>query len=126
MKPPLSDELRIRHVLDAIKEVGAYLHNVSQEQFLANSEKRYATIKQLEIIGEACARISPTIKENNSEVGWNNIVGFRNISIHEYFGVNFQIVWQIAQNDLPLVKQQFTKMLDELENQHPTSDSNSE
>ena len=58
MRQPLSDELRVRHVLDAIKEIETYLHNVSNEGFLANSEKRFATIKQLEIIGEACARIS--------------------------------------------------------------------
>ena len=45
MKPPLSDELRVRHVLDAIKEIESYLHNVSKEVFLANSEKRFATIK---------------------------------------------------------------------------------
>jgi uncharacterized protein with HEPN domain len=86
MKPPLSDELRVRHVLDSIREVESYLLDVSLDEFLANSEKRFATIKQIEIIG--------------------------NISIHEYFGVNFQIVWQIAQNDLPTLKQQFTSILD--------------
>jgi uncharacterized protein with HEPN domain len=112
MKPPLSDELRVRHVLDAIKEIESYLQNVSLKEFLANSEKRFATIKQLEIIGEACARITPAIKEKYPEVEWNNIIGFRNISIHEYFGVNFQIVWQIVQNDLPVLKQQFSKILD--------------
>lgn len=112
MKQPLSDELRVRHVLDAIKEIESYLQNVSLDEFLSNSEKRFATIKQIEIIGEACARISATIKEAHSEVEWKNIVGFRNISIHEYFGVNFQIVWQIAQNDLPVLKQQFSKILD--------------
>ncbi|MDO6432749.1 DUF86 domain-containing protein [Flavitalea sp. BT771] len=111
MKPPLSDELRVRHVLDAIKEIESYLQNVSLNDFLANSEKRFATIKQLEIIGEACVRITPTIKEKYPEIEWNNIIGFRNISIHEYFGVNFQIVWQITQNDLPVLKQQFSKIL---------------
>jgi uncharacterized protein with HEPN domain len=114
MKQPLSDELRVRHVLDAIAEIDTYLENVSLQQFLSNSEKRFATIKQLEIIGEACARISPTTKEKYPEVEWNNIIGFRNISIHEYFGVNFQIVWQIVQNDLPLLKTQFSQMLDGL------------
>ena len=112
MKQSLSDELRVRHVLDAIKEIESYLLNISKEEFLASSEKRFATIKQLEIIGEACARISTSIKENYPEVEWKNIIGFRNISIHEYFGVNFQIVWQIAQNDLPTLKQQFTSILD--------------
>ena len=111
MKLPLSDELRVRHVLDAIKEIESYLKNVSLDNFLSNSEKRFATIKQLEIIGEACARISSNIKEKHPEVEWNNIIGFRNISIHEYFGVNFQIVWQIVQDDLPMLKQQFSKIL---------------
>lgn len=86
MKQPLSDELRVRHVMDAIGEIESYLLNVSQEQFLANSEKRYATIKQLEIIGEACSRISPAIHEKYSDIEWSNIIGFRNISIHDYFG----------------------------------------
>jgi uncharacterized protein with HEPN domain len=92
--------------------VESYLLNVSLDEFLANSEKRFATIKQIEIIGEACARISSPVKDKYPEIEWKNIVGFRNISIHEYFGVNFQIVWQIAQNDLPTLKQQFTTILD--------------
>jgi len=112
MKQPLSDELRVRHVLDAIREIESYLQNVALEEFLSNSEKRFATIKQIEIIGEACTRISSTIKEKYLEVEWKNIVGFRNISIHEYFGVNFQIVWQITQNDLPVLKEQFLRILD--------------
>jgi uncharacterized protein with HEPN domain len=112
MKQPLSDELRVRHVLDSIREIEYYLLNVSLDEFLANSEKRFATIKQIEIIGEACVRISSPVKEKYPEIEWKNIVGFRNISIHEYFGVNFQIVWQIAQNDLPTLKQQFTSILD--------------
>jgi uncharacterized protein with HEPN domain len=114
MKQSLSDELRVRHVLDAIAEIDSYLQNVSLEEFLSNSEKRFATIKQLEIIGEACNRVSPILKEKHSEVEWNNIIGFRNISIHEYFGVNFQIVWQITQNDIPILKAQFRSVLDGL------------
>jgi uncharacterized protein with HEPN domain len=116
MRQPLNDELRVRHVLDAIKEIESYLQNVSLEEFISKSEKRFATIKQLEIIGEACARISPTIKVKYPEVEWTNIIGFRNISIHEYFGVNFQLVWQITQNDLPVLKEQFSRILAGLEN----------
>jgi uncharacterized protein with HEPN domain len=66
MRPPLSDELRVRHVLDAIKEVESYLVNVSLDEFLTNSEKRFATIKQIEIIGEACARLTSPIKRQVS------------------------------------------------------------
>ena len=111
MKGPLTDQVRIQHVLDAISEVEGYLQDVSLDEFLANSEKRFATIKQIEIIGEACNRISTEFKDAHPEIEWRAIVGFRNISIHEYFGVNFQIVWEIASHDLPVLKQHFPKSL---------------
>jgi uncharacterized protein with HEPN domain len=104
MKGRLGDKVRLQHILDAINEVEIYLLNVSYEQFLGNSEKRFATIKQIEIIGEACNALSAELKEQYPAVPWKSIIGFRNISIHEYFGVNLQLVWEIAKNDLPGLK----------------------
>jgi uncharacterized protein with HEPN domain len=109
MKGPLTDQVRIQHVIDAIAEVEGYLQNVSLDEFLTNSEKRFATIKQIEIIGEACSRITQEFKSAHPEIEWRPIIGFRNISIHEYFGVNFHIVWEIAKYDLPLLKEHFCK-----------------
>jgi uncharacterized protein with HEPN domain len=94
MNASLGDKIRVKHILDAIEEVEKYLHEVTIDGFLANSEKRFATIKQIEIIGEASNRISPGLKELFPNVAWAPINGFRNISIHEYFGVNFTIVWK--------------------------------
>lgn len=54
MKGKLGDKVRLQHILDAISEIEMYLDGVSFDQFLGNSEKRFATIKQIEIIGEAC------------------------------------------------------------------------
>jgi uncharacterized protein with HEPN domain len=114
MKGPMTDKLRVQHILDAIAETEKYLSGVSFEDFLANSEKRFATIKQIEIVGEACNYITDAVKQIHPEIEWQPIKGFRNISIHEYFGVNLQIVWEIAVNDLPVLKQQFTQVLHEL------------
>jgi uncharacterized protein with HEPN domain len=111
MRGQLTDELRIKHILDAITEIQDYLRNVSFDDFLSSSEKRFATIKQIEIIGEACSRISESFKAAHPEIQWKPIVGFRNVSIHEYFGVNFQIVWEIAQFDLPVLFEQFSATL---------------
>ncbi|MFI5133144.1 MAG: DUF86 domain-containing protein [Chitinophagales bacterium] len=107
----MTDKIRVAHILDAISEVEKYLSGVSFDTFLANSEKRFATIKQIEIIGEACNQITDVFKKAHPEIEWKPIRGFRNISIHEYFGVNFYLVWEITQIDLPVLKQQFSKVL---------------
>ena len=73
MKEGMSDKVRIAHILDAISEVEKYLKGASYDDFLGNSEKRYATIKQIEIIGEACNRISQAFKHKHSEIEWKSI-----------------------------------------------------
>src|SRR5690242_637456 len=102
MKGLITDKTRTLHILEAIAEIEKYLEDVSYDEFLANSEKRFATFKQIEIIGEACNALTTEFKDAHPEIDWKPIRGFRNISIHEYFSVSFQIVWEIAQNDLPV------------------------
>ena len=114
MKGQMTDKIRVQHILEAIAEIEIYLTGVSFETFIANSEKRFATIKQIEIIGEACNHITDGVKLTYPEIEWNSINGFRNISIHEYFGVNFHIVWEIANNDLPVLKEKFSEILRKL------------
>ena len=89
MKGLIADKTRIIHILEAIAEIEKYLTGVSYNDFLANSEKRFATIKQIEIVGEACNALTPEFKESHSEIAWKPIRGFRNISIHEYFRSTF-------------------------------------
>lgn len=114
MKGELTDKIRIQHILDAISETEVYLNAVSFEDFLTNSEKRFATIKQIEIVGEACNHLSNELKLRHPEIEWAQIKGFRNISIHEYFGVNLHIVWDIAKIDLPVLKEKFNAVLEGL------------
>ena len=111
MKGKLTDKIRIQHILDAILETEAYLKSVSFESFLDNSEKRFATIKQIEIVGEAGKHSAKEVKRQQPEIMWTQINGFRNISIHEYFGVSLQLVWDIAKNDLPSLKEKFNEIL---------------
>jgi uncharacterized protein with HEPN domain len=114
MKGLLTNKTRVLHILEAIKEIETYLEAVSYEEFLSNSEKRFATIKQIEIIGEACNSLTAEFKDAHPEIAWKPIRGFRNISIHEYFSVNFHLVWEIAKNDLPTLKLQFEEALSNL------------
>ncbi|MDR3693451.1 DUF86 domain-containing protein [Mucilaginibacter sp.] len=112
MKGRLGDKVRLQHILDAVSEIEKYLKNVSYEEFLENSEKRFATIKQIEIVGEACNSFTDELKTSYPLIPWKPIIGFRNISIHEYFGVNLLLVWEIAKNDLPELKQQMEAILE--------------
>ena len=114
MKGTLSDKIRVQHILDAIREIENYLVNSTFDSFVSNSEKRFATIKQIEIIGEACNHLSSDLKKKYQEIQWLQITGFRNISVHEYFGVDLHIVWDIAKNDLPALKQNFSNILKNL------------
>ncbi|MBB3058881.1 HepT-like ribonuclease domain-containing protein [Mucilaginibacter gotjawali] len=117
MKGRLGDKVRLQHVLDAISEIEVYLSDVSFEQFSGNSEKRFATIKQIEIIGEACNAMTDELKSSYPTIPWKPIIGFRNISIHEYFGVNLQLVWEIAKNDLPELKEKIQTISEAIDNQ---------
>jgi uncharacterized protein with HEPN domain len=114
MRGPLGDKVRLQHILNAIDEVHTYLHAISYDQFQKNSEKRFATVKQIEIIGEACNALTETLRLANPGVPWKPIRGFRNISVHEYFGVNFHLVWEVATVDLPVLREKISSILREM------------
>ncbi len=111
MKEKLGDKQRLQHILDAISEIETYTKNVTLEEFLANSMMRFASVKQVEIIGEAANIITKQTKEQFSEIEWGKITGMRNILVHEYFGIDAELVWQVIIEDLPVLKEKIQKVL---------------
>lgn len=111
MRGKLGDKIRLHHIADAISEIEQYLDKVNFAAFTENSMMRFACIKQLEIIGEASNHISKEMKSTFSEIEWQQIAGMRNVFIHEYFGVDINLVWDIIMNDLPLLKLKITDIL---------------
>ena len=79
-----------------------------------NSMMRFACIKQMEIIGEASDHISEEIKIKFSEIEWAQIKGMRNIFVHEYFGIDSRLVWEIIKHDLPELKGKVVTILNAL------------
>jgi uncharacterized protein with HEPN domain len=114
MRNRLSDKARLLHILDAINEIEAYLFNTEFEIFLNNSMMRFACIKQLEIIGEASNLISPDTKNKFSDIEWNKIVGMRNIFVHEYFGIDIRLVWDIIKTDIPPLKSKIAEIVNQI------------
>jgi len=72
---------------------------------------RFACVKQIEIIGEAANFISPETKVLFSDLEWKQIIGMRHILVHEYFGMDFELVWQVIIKDLPELKQKIEIVL---------------
>ena len=114
MKNKLGDEQRLRHILNAIGEIESYTFGVQIEDFLQNSMMRFASIKQLEIIGEASNHLSKEIKQKSPAVQWDEIIGMRHVFVHEYFGIDNLLLWEIITQDLQDFKKSVNQLLSNL------------
>jgi len=115
MRGKLGDKVRLQHINDAIIEIETYLANKEFSDFNTNSMMRFACIKQMEIIGEASNHVSEEIKLKFSKIEWAQIIGMRNVFVHEYFGVDTSLVWEIIKNDIPELKNKIKEILDTFE-----------
>jgi uncharacterized protein with HEPN domain len=115
MKPFISnlDKNIIESIIDSIVKIISYTGKINNfDEFYNDNQIFDASIMNFIVIGEMVARLSDELKHNIDYIDWINIVGFRNILAHDYFGIDAEEVFQIIKADLPLLKQQ---MLDIIE-----------
>jgi uncharacterized protein with HEPN domain len=112
MKGKPGDRQRLHHILEAIDEIQLYTKNTTLKTFLSNSMMRFACVKQIEIIGEAANSITPETKALFTDLEWKQIIGMRHILVHEYFGVDFDLIWQVIIDDLPILKEKILNVID--------------
>lgn len=111
-----SDEVRLRHMLDAARKAVKYTKGVSREDFASDEIKVLAMTRLIEIIGAAAKSISEETKMQSPEIPWKEIAGTRDRLIHGYFNVDLDILWQILTDDLPTLIGNLESML------HPESE----
>jgi len=111
MKGRISDKARLQHILDAIKELEKYILSITIDEFSKSSEKKFASVKQLEIIGEAASKITTETKSQYSDIEWTKIIALRNILVHEYYIIDTEVVWNIINKDIPQLKKQIIALL---------------
>lgn len=104
------DVVRLRHVLEAVAKIEHYTAG-GREAFFADAMIQDAVIRNLEIIGEAVRNLSAELRRRNPEVPWRSITALRNVLIHEYFGVDLEIVWRLVTRRLPTLKHHVTSLL---------------
>ncbi|MEI7471711.1 MAG: DUF86 domain-containing protein [Chitinophagaceae bacterium] len=93
--------LLVEDIIDSGKKILEYTSNLTFEDFTKDGKTIDAVIRNFEIIGEAANRLPDDFKENHPEIDWYRIRGFRNRIVHDYFGIDFTIVWKIKNSFLP-------------------------
>jgi uncharacterized protein with HEPN domain len=109
-----SQELYLSDIIDSINAIEDFVPGYDMATFAGDRKTYSATIRELEIIGEAIRNISDEIKVQYPDVLWHAIRSFRNKITHEYFGIDVRIVWDVVQNELPLLKYQIKKILSDI------------
>lgn len=106
------DKELLADILEAIRRIENYIEGINYDQFLDDLKTQDSVVRNLEIIGEAVKKISDEIKNRNILVEWKNIANLRNRLIHDYFGINLDVVWGILEEDLGHFKTQIKTILE--------------
>lgn len=112
--------LLLEDMLESALKIKRYTTNLNFDSFLNDDKTIDAVVRNFEIIGEAANRLDPDFRIVNSEIEWNRIRGFRNRIVHDYFGIDYEIVWTIIENDIEnLIEQIETAILNSKADSQP-------
>lgn len=109
--------LFVRDILDAINHIEKFVGSMNYEEFIRDDKTSTAVVKKIEIIGEAIKNIPKDIRASYSNIPWRDIIGMRNKIAHDYFGIDYEIVWKVIKEKLPALKVQVAQMLKKIEKQ---------
>ena len=108
------EKILIEDILESIEKIERYVSGMSAYLFIHDDKTVDAVVRNLEIIGEATNRLPAQFKEHHCLIEWSKIVGLRHRIVHQYFGIDREIIWEIITADLPLFKSQLERIHDTL------------
>lgn len=103
--------LLLSDILSSIEKIKSYTEGHNFDSFIEDSKTIDAVIRNFEIIGEAANRLPDDFKDTHEEINWFRIRGFRNRIVHDYMGIDFQIVWTIIEKDLDKLAKDITSLI---------------
>lgn len=108
----------IGDILQSIDHIESYTTNLNFEDFVANFMVTEACLYNVQIIGEAVSKLPDDIKKSEEQIPWQLIKGMRNRLVHEYFGTDLQLVWNVIKNELPSFRDELQRIYKSLKTQN--------
>ncbi len=102
----------LRHILDETVFVSSRAKGVSKRQFMKDETLKRAFVRSIEIIGEASKKLPTDLKQRYPGIEWRSMAGMRDRLIHGYFGIDYQVVWDVVRNEIPRLKEAIEQMLE--------------
>ncbi|OHD56124.1 MAG: hypothetical protein A2014_05325 [Spirochaetes bacterium GWF1_49_6] len=110
----------LRDIIESCDRILLFCDGLDYEGFIYDIKTQDAVLRNFEIIGEAVKSISETLKMKYPSIKWKQIAGMRDILIHHYFGVNWDMIWEIIHEDIPDLKEQINGIISD---EYPAQDS---
>ncbi|HHT9132200.1 MAG TPA: HepT-like ribonuclease domain-containing protein [Candidatus Tripitaka californicus] len=115
MKPKRDYKLFVKDIWDSINKIEEFTKGLGFEEFIKDDKTVSAVIRKIEIIGEAARNIPKSIKQKYPQLNWKGMTGMRDKLIHEYFGVDHEILWKVINEDIPSIKPPVKQILEDME-----------
>lgn len=103
-------KFRLEDIVESLDLISEYVQDMDYNSWTKDRKTIDAVIRNIEIIGEAATHIPDDIQEKNPDIPWYQMKGMRNILIHEYFGVDVDVLWKTVRDDLPPLKEKIQKI----------------
>ncbi len=109
-----NDRRRLRHILEAIERIEKHIAR-GEESFRRDELIQNWMLRHLQVIGEAARALSRAFRDQHEEIAWSSIIGMRHVLVHDYFGIDLDIVWRVVNTQLPELKRKIEAILKQLE-----------